>query len=495
MFFVNSEKKTKIKNIVREWWIYLLPFCLFIYWAITGEPVITNDTPQYIAMHIKRDPLYPLFLLLFRSIFGEESYLTEVIWFQNICGWLSVCVLTESIKRIYIRDLGRLWFRRGLIALVCFIATLPHLITPLAAKTGLVLTNTIMSEALALSLFYLYVSVMLGGIESDHMWSSRTWMALILSWLMSLIRGQMQVFIIACFIVSAIHLIRLFIKKSLTSLKQKPGLDLWLKLGLLCLVFACSFAIRGFAIKGYNLIFNNHFIPTTFSEVSMLTNVVYAATPDMSSYIEDEEARRFFDATMTLADEEGLNYRYCEKGLMNRAADLDMIHDTIKFKCIDECWRPIHDAEYPLLANDYELETAEQDRIAGIIIKDILPHCLGVWLYDYIALCVYGFIRTVSIVHPILNVWALLVYLAILLIGLCLFKKKMWKPLRLLAVSMLLVCANVCGTATVIMCLSRYMIYTLPLVYIALLIVLSSIMCYHTDVELENSQHKKNEER
>ena len=102
------------------------------------------------------------------------------------------------------------------------------------------------------------------------------------------------------------------------------------------------------------------------------------------------------------------------------------------------------------------------------MIRKLLPACLGQWLYDYVLLCTYGFIRSIAVVHPLINWFALLCYGAALILSI-------WQVRRLkrsdaawvMGLALLFIAANVCATSMTIMCLSRYMIYGFSLFYIA----------------------------
>ena len=75
---------------------------------------------------------------------------------------------------------------------------------------------------------------------------------------------------------------------------------------------------------------------------------------------------------------------------------------------IEEPWRQPHDREGFI---DYIPENGIRP-IAATIVKSLLPAVLGRWLYDYLALACYGLIRSIAVVHPPLNWYALTAYLA-----------------------------------------------------------------------------------
>ena len=455
-----------------------LPLIMFLGCAVFLPVGIYNDTAQYISMHIHRDPLYSLFLWILRKIFfGGDYYLRIAVLLQNIFAWVSVSVLTVKFRDEY--SLGKLR-----TAAVCAIAMLPHIVTPFTTASSLILSNGIMSEAITLPLFYLFAAYMLpvinAGAHNDtalcgSIGSIRTDVIkkdglkpLLVAWLLSLARGQIVVMLIVWLVV-AIY-VSLFYKKEKALIRS----------AIVILVFISALGLRSIAVRSYNLAFNGHYTDTTMGNVSLLSNILYAADIEAAELIEDEKARTLYLASMNKADELGYNYKYASEGIMARGSALEAAHDGIKFECIDELWRSVHDEEAEAYRNDYVLENIEQDRVAGIIIRDILPSCIGTWLYDYISLAIYGFIRTVAFVSPIFNIYSMLVYIfAVFSLVWLIYTKRGGRSLPLIRLGLftiLTVCANVLATASVIMCLSRYMIYTLPLVYIYLMMVLTDMV-------------------
>jgi len=460
----------------------IIPVLLFGFFAVCYPVGISNDSQQYVAMHIHRDPLYCFFLWLLRLPFDSESesYMQIAKWLQNILAALSVIFLTNSISRTYLKSdtskdaSGKAIGNRInyiMEILVCLLCVSPHIITPFVAQTKLILSNSIMSESITLPLFYFFIGSMVLMMESDRLWDKHSFGALIFAWLLSIARGQMMVMLIVFVIVKIAECIRRYVKEKKIMFKH---------IFFAIIAFVLSFAVRILCVNTYNLVFNNYFMGTAYSDVSLLANVMYATDSDAEELIEDEKAHRFFLASMTKIQESEFSYHYSDSGILARGRHLEDNHDNIKFEAIEECWRAIHYAEDEVLSEDYELEAKEQDRVASIILKDIFPSCIGRWIYDYIALCIYGFVRTVAVMNTPFLIYAVIIYIFILgYIITSLIKKKNRANnslLRLALFAMLTVCANVCGTAMVIMCLSRYMIYCLPLVYILLLLIIRSFI-------------------
>lgn len=438
--------------MIRKWkkfpFSWLLPVLFFAALWLLGTTGIYNDSNQYIAMHIHREPLYSFFLWIFRSLFGETKYLDIVRFLQNGLAAFSVIWLAESLKK-------RFGFGQWMETLVCLILLAPHIITPVFSASGLVLSNGVISEALGLPLFYLFTAQCMKMVYTRQRGAALS--SLLLSLFLSLVRGQMM-FTILLWLVFAGAVVIVEKKKLAKRL-------------LICAVCtALAFGTRTLLVKSYNLVFNGYFINNTFGSVGLLANILYAADEEDAERIADQDARVMFELSYRLAKEQGATYQDAPEGFFNRAAHLEKWHDAIKFEMIEEPWRQLHDREGFI---DYIPENVESDRIAATIVKSLLPAVLGRWLYDYLALACYGLIRSIAVVHPLLNWYALTAYLAyIVLAALAWRKNHNSNAVWLAAFSLLAVLANVFATSMIIMCLSRYVIYGLPLFYVSGLMLL-----------------------
>ena len=452
--------------MIRKWkkfpFSWLLPVLFFAALWLLGTTGIYNDSNQYIAMHIHREPLYSFFLWIFRSLFGETKYLDIVRFLQNGLAAFSVIWLAESLKKRF--DFGQ-WME----ALVCLILLAPHIITPVFSASGLVLSNGVISEAPGLPLFYLFTAQCMKMVYTRQRGAALS--SLLLSLFLSLVRGQMM-FTILLWLVFAGAVVIVEKKKLAKRL-------------LICVVCtALAFGTRTLLVKSYNLVFNGYFINNTFGSVGLLANILYASDEEDAERIADQDARVMFELSYRLAKEQGATYQDAPEGFFNRAAHLEKWHDAIKFEMIEEPWRQLHDREGFI---DYIPENVESDRIAATIVKSLLPAVLGRWLYDYLALACYGLIRSIAVVHPLLNWYALTAYLAyIVLAALAWRKNHNSNAVWLAAFSLLAVLANVFATSMIIMCLSRYVIYGLPLFYVSGLMLLYELAGGKTAGELKH---------
>lgn len=452
--------------MIRKWkkfpFSWLIPVLFFAALWLLGTTGIYNDSNQYIAMHIHREPLYSFFLWIFRSLFGETKYLDIVRFLQNGLAAFSVIWLAESLKKRF--DFGQ-WME----ALVCLILLAPHIITPVFSASGLVLSNGVISEALGLPLFYLFTAQCMKMVYTRQRGAALS--SLLLSLFLSLVRGQMM-FTILLWLVFAGAVV----------IVEKKKLAKRLLICVACT--ALAFGTRTLLVKSYNLVFNGYFINNTFGSVGLLANILYAADEEDAERIADQDARVMFELSYRLAKEQGATYQDAPEGFFNRAAHLEKWHDAIKFEMIEEPWRQLHDREGFI---DYIPENVESDRIAATIVKSLLPAVLGRWLYDYLALACYGLIRSIAVVHPLLNWYALTAYLAyIVLAALAWRKNHNSNAVWLAAFSLLAVLANVFATSMIIMCLSRYVIYGLPLFYVSGLMLLYELAGGKTAGELKH---------
>ena len=118
-----------------------------------GGVGVYNDSEQYITMHIHREPLYPLYLAVFRQIFGPENLMPAMAG-QGALTALGITALTEYLTR---RFALRLWEE----LLVAALQLAPHLITRYVSALHIFLENSVMSEALCIPLFTFFLYFLL----------------------------------------------------------------------------------------------------------------------------------------------------------------------------------------------------------------------------------------------------------------------------------------------------------------------------------------------
>lgn len=406
-----------------------------------GGVGVYNDSEQYITMHIHREPLYPLYLAFFRLFFGPDN-LVPAMAGQGILTALGITVFTEWLTR---RFGLKLWEE----LLVVGIQLAPHLITRYVSALHIFLENSVMSEALCIPLFTFYLYFLLRMLFEGR--GRDAVFALVFSYLLSMTRGQMMTTILMWAILLGIRV-----------LLHKKYRMLFICASAVILVFL----LRDLTVHVYNYGVTGYFMGNTYGQVNTLTNVMYACDEeDREVFEEGDLEQAFFDRFYREAQERGLNYKFAGDGFDERAAYLEDNHDILKFQILEADLSAYY---FGLGEVDYYEQSSMSDEMAGKMIKKLLPACLGQWLYDYLLLCRNGFVRSIAVVHPLVNPAAFVLY--VLAAGLALlqvFVKKRYSAAIVMGTALLFIAANVCATSITIMCLSRYMIYGFAPFYIA----------------------------
>lgn len=235
-------------------------------------------------------------------------------------------------------------------------------------------------------------------------------------------------------------------------------------------IVICIFALRLLAVKSYNLIFSGHFINNTYGTVNTLTNILYASDREDGERIKDETAREFFYRMYDLTEEREANYKYAGKSLKEKTEHIEAWHDTIKYEMIEDVFYQVYDKT---VTRDYIIQNLMADETAGKIIGGILPGCFFRWLGNYFLIARYGLIRSVGIVHPVINWLVLLIYLSALGLTAWAYRRDSKDPaIPVMLMSILAILANVGAVSMTIMCLSRYMIYGFAPFYTAYFLLL-----------------------
>jgi hypothetical protein len=99
-----------------------------------------------------------------------------------------------------------------------------------------------------------------------------------------------------------------------------------------------------------------------------------------------------------------------------------------------------------------------------------------------------GFIRSVAVVNSVLNWYAVGIYiLAIMLTILVWRHNHNSKQAYFMALVLLLIVGNVTATSLMIMCISRYVLYNLPLFYLALILLVKEYIGIYMAKKLERN--------
>ena len=270
---------------------FILIAGIFIYFMIFNEVVDCGDSFQYANQLPMREPVYSLLIQLFQTISGE-SYRIPLGIFQNILAIICIYWTYRRISRIY--DFRSL-FRIATLALLLA----PHIITPLASKTNLVLTSTVMTEGITISLYYVWFTVLI-GILWEHYSNKKDMILAVtvdtaLGLILAMTRGQMVICLVVELLVICFKLIE---QKNNTVKKRLISI-------LICfLIFFVITGVKGILTKAYNYAETGYFVKTVSSGPMLLANIVYVSDENDAEYLADEDLRQAYIRIVREIDEE-----------------------------------------------------------------------------------------------------------------------------------------------------------------------------------------------
>lgn len=170
----NLAKEDKISKVAVAFMVLLISSAFFLGIAILDGPIWCVDSLSYTSMDFFREPLYPTFLWILRTIFGEAIYRNDLpiylfvaVIIQSVL-WVYVTLMTT----LYVFDLADGFFyrdgvyvrrvdkRKSRIHLIVFTTLLFQFLTPIlnrfVVKRGSMYSECIMTESLAMPLFVLF---------------------------------------------------------------------------------------------------------------------------------------------------------------------------------------------------------------------------------------------------------------------------------------------------------------------------------------------------
>lgn len=441
-----SAKKESVKSYILLVMLLIVFEGMFAVFGVT----ICSDSDQYIKMHIHREPLYPLFLWAFRAIFGAQwANMAGIVQniFASVCIWLFAKYICRKFS---------LYFWEMIVIVLLEMA--PYFVTRHFSASKIFIPNAIMSEALCLPLFMIFI------MYCFEMFTERqkraTILSLVFALFLSLTRSQMMSAILVWLVV---FLTKMFKEKAIWRRKMVRMCG-----ALLAVILV--FALRLWVIKCYNLIFNGHFINNTYGAVNTLTNILYASDREDGEYIEDAEARGFFYSMYDMVESRQATYRYAGNSLEEKVGHIEQWHDTIKGEIIEDTF---YQTYKKTIVDDYIIINLRADDTALKIMKGILPRCLTRWFANYLRMVCFGLIRSIAVVHPIVSWIALFFYVSSVMLALIIVRKK-WNGKEEIknavwfwGLALLTIFGNAFTVAITIMPLSRYMVYGFSPFYVA----------------------------
>lgn len=409
------------------------------------------DTNSYEVMSPIREPVYVLFIKFFTALFGAHAY-AAIGLVQNLLAAAACFLLSDYI----IRE-NRI--RSKAVQLALFTAVImPYVITPLFSVTKLMITNAIITEGITLSVYYLYVYLLLHEIWGCERESRIRYgvLSLAAALVLTLTRGQMLVSMIAWFIIQLAVLFRRGFRHSKL---------LFLRDAALCTVLLTgALGIRTVAVGAYNYIYNGAFAQTPYGQVTFLTNLIYVSDREAGSRIEDGALQELYYQIYDTAGEQGVLYEDAPSGFREEAAFFSDAHDILKMDIIEVTLGTCVEQVYGQVS--YLEKLMKMDDMAREMIRSIAADCMPGWLWNYVKNIVVGLVRSVAVLHPLLYVPTFCGYAFLLVAGIYLgIRDAGGKVFGLFLLTALLTMGTVGAVSLMIMCISRYMIYNTSLIY------------------------------
>ena len=431
--------------------ILILSLIIFALTFIIYKYRLVPDSGSYIDMHPMREPLYPFFLFIFRFIFnlfnaGDDAYFYAVSVAQNLLAAYALYFAVINLRRLF--NLNNLI--AGLIFLV-FLA--PSFFTIILSRTGVVMSCSIGTEALTVPLYYIYFTLLIKFVlEHDIKYYIK---AILISVLLALTRGQMlMLFIINFFAFIAVN------KKFFKAL----------------LIMLACFALTALITRSYFYIVHGQFIGNRYGAVAALPAVLLSVNESDADLFEDKDLKELYIKIMREIDLNGYkaHYKLSNSELFKRSGTAEFVYDAIR----------IHAG-----AVIYEYATAnkgvsglnaeiERDKIASSITKTIMKShgFIKNFINIYFSWVIIGCINSVAMLHPILDIYAALIYvIALSLLLICVIKKLKREALFMIFALLALI-GFVTSVALVVTPISRYVIYGFTFFYSALLVCLGALL-------------------
>ena len=407
------------------------------------------DTNSYLTMSPNREPGYALLLNAVVGIAGEKGF-WAIGLLQNALAavsiYLIICYVGDKMKSR----------RIGVLTALCLV--LPHIMTPLFASSGLILTNALLSEGITIPLYHFYFLMMLKAVWEKEKKGRYLKGALVIAFLLTLFRGQMLVTLIAWLIVAV-----------LSEWKVQEGfggrsLKYFKRFLLPAGAFIVVLVLRILCVNSYNLAVNGKFTGTTYGAVTILSNVIYVAEEADKEGIEEESLRGLFEEIHGIAREGKMLYGDAPKGLTREASFYSQMHDEIKDLAIYPCL--LSYTEHVEGIREPMERMVRVDALATALTRELLPECN----------ILVGLIRTAAFLHPLLILPTLAGYGILLLMGFsCYRKDRESRAAGIFALTMLLTLGNAAAVALTIMCISRYMVYNMPFLYLSAFLLLGEM--------------------
>lgn len=440
----------RTKNIIQRFFMVILALGFFFGLGKNGY-ILDGDTASYVNFNFSREPLYPIFLWIFRSIFGQNNYFTAVWIFQGLFAAFTTCFLTDFLAREF-------QLKTGLRYLILLLTFVPYIFDLIGYFPLYLRTNYILTEGISYTLYYWFIYFLL-----CLLWKQRKRDIVgagVLAFFLNMLRSQMLI----VYAMLGLVIVYLLIRKHKKAAFQT-----------LAIVIA-SFLLFSSGKKWYTYETAGSVDGNYMNQLTMLSNMLFYSDEDAWKYYTDEELQIFYQQTYRLMVEEKANYQFYQ-GILETGDAVHEYHDEIKYNLLAEVLEEYRHYEGAFAPLEGKYVVLENKDLMKALLMPLWKNNMGHWIYGAICQLPKGFMRSVFIssnsLIGVCILYCLLVYaLAIWMAVRGMVHGKWEKSATLMLCVLLLIAMNVGGIALTIFAVKRYMTYNTGLFYIALILCL-----------------------
>ncbi len=438
----------------------------YLFFAFYDGPNIGTDTAGYISMSTHREPIYPLFLWLLRTIF-QHTFI-DYLWMATIiqsliaafAAWINCTFLTKELKLNPLMSWG----------ILCVLAGISLLYRQISAA-GFMFSNSIITEGLAISVFLIFVRY----AYEYALYNSKKplYISALLSVVLISIRKQMMITVAILAIIAFVN--------NLIKSKYNGRVKKLLTSTLTTLIICATVLIGNIGLEyGYNIAFTGRVSKHTGSARFIAAITMYVSERDDVEYIEDAELKNLFLDIYDTCNESGYLVDSQLSGWHQRAVHFQKNCDNIQIRTLFHKTLDYAETKHP---NDNLAAHKYADEIMTDFTMSILPHHISEICTLYLSNCISGLVYAVAKPSTLLVYYSALVYIAYIGLLVWLFIKRKTKTVYgklaiFSGVVLLSTVINVCVVALGIFPQTRYMIYNMYFLYSSLFLMVAQFLMY-----------------
>ena len=418
------------------------------------------DSQSYIDMAVGREPLYALYLALFRLCFGglgESAWLTAAMLGQSVLAAWAGWFFTRRCAALF--DLRRLES-----AAIALCTLLPSLMCRFLANRHAMYSTSILSESLAFPLFTVFFIVLLTwalrGKPKDLLWAA------LLALLLYSTRKQM--------VVTLPLLVLAGLYRGLRARR------FW-KTALVSVLLALTVLLTNQVLdRGYNYALRGEALRHTGDMRFVSTMLLYTAEEEDAALFSDDDTRELFLEVLDAADKKEYRQRYAPSDWFGRSLYFMNVYDGIQYLCLRDT---IEARAAERFGDDALAMVLEKDRVYGAINAALLPVSAGRLVGVVLDSFLVGLVSTVLAQRRLFTLPALLLYAVFIVLLVLNIRRKREVEAAFGALTLLSILGNVALVSLTIFCQARYTLYNMPMFYAGAFLLLRGVLPKKTGVD------------